>query len=50
MQEKGIPATFQIIFLVGWKPSPDQPQPLPRGSATESFKNLGEITQRIRKS
>ncbi len=29
-----IPATFEILFLCGWAPHPDQPQPLPRGSAT----------------
>ena len=25
-------ATFEILFLIGWKPHPDQPRPLPRGS------------------
>lgn len=28
-----IPATFDIITLTGWSPSPDQPQPLRPGSA-----------------
>ena len=27
-----VPATFQILMLSGWKPGPDQPQPLRRGS------------------
>ena len=27
-----MPATFQILMLSGWKPAPDQPQPLRRGS------------------
>jgi hypothetical protein len=27
-----VPATFQILMLSGWKPAPDQPQPLRRGS------------------
>ena len=27
-----VPATFQILMLSGWKPDPDQPQPLRRGS------------------
>ncbi|XP_026480349.1 arginine-hydroxylase NDUFAF5, mitochondrial-like [Ctenocephalides felis] len=49
-KENGVPATFQIVYLVGWKPSPDQPQPLPRGSATESFKNLGKISHKMAKS
>ncbi|HVC56669.1 MAG TPA: methyltransferase domain-containing protein [Stellaceae bacterium] len=29
-----IPASFEILFLCGWAPHPSQPQPLPRGSAT----------------
>lgn len=29
-----IPATFELITLTGWAPSPDQPQPLRPGSAT----------------
>lgn len=29
-----IPATFDMVFLTGWAPSPDQPQPLRPGSAT----------------
>ncbi len=28
-----IPATFEILFLCAWAPHPDQPKPLPRGSA-----------------
>jgi SAM-dependent methyltransferase len=27
-----VPATFEILMLSGWKPAPDQPQPLRRGS------------------
>ncbi len=29
-----IRATFEIVFLTGWSPGPDQPQPLQPGSAT----------------
>lgn len=29
----GIRATFDVIFLTGWSPGPDQPQPLRPGSA-----------------
>ena len=40
-----IPATFEILFLVGWAPAPSQPQPLPRGSAShrlaDALKNSG---------
>ncbi|KAJ1961574.1 hypothetical protein IWQ62_003816 [Dispira parvispora] len=35
-----VPATFQIIFLIGWKPHSSQPQPKPRGSATTSLKDI----------
>ncbi|KAK9899973.1 S-adenosyl-L-methionine-dependent methyltransferase [Cystobasidium minutum MCA 4210] len=38
-----IPATFQIIFAIGWKPAASQPKPLKRGSAKTSLKEaLGE--------
>jgi len=30
-------ATFQIVWLAGWAPAPNQPQPKPRGSATASL-------------
>jgi SAM-dependent methyltransferase len=36
-----IPATFEIVYLIGWKPSADQQQPDERGSATRSFRELG---------
>lgn len=45
LQEKGVTATFQIIYLVGWKPGPDQPTPLPRGSAEVSLKDLGKMIE-----
>ncbi|KAJ2724410.1 hypothetical protein H4S00_002279 [Coemansia sp. D1744] len=35
-----VPATFQIIYMIGWKPDPSQPKPLPRGSGKAS---LGEL-------
>ncbi|PIA15703.1 S-adenosyl-L-methionine-dependent methyltransferase [Coemansia reversa NRRL 1564] len=35
-----IPATFQVIYMIGWKPDPSQPKPLPRGSGKAP---LGEI-------
>ncbi|RIA99188.1 S-adenosyl-L-methionine-dependent methyltransferase [Glomus cerebriforme] len=33
-----IPATFQIIYLIGWKPDVTQPKPLSRGSGQVSLK------------
>lgn len=47
---KGVCATFQLIYLVGWKPGPNQPTPLPRGSQNASFKDLGSLTQTVNKS
>lgn len=35
-----IPATFRIIYMIGWKKSEGQPQPLERGSADVSFKDI----------
>ena len=29
-----VPATFDILFMSGWKPHPSQQQPAPRGSAS----------------
>ncbi|KAK9722688.1 hypothetical protein K7432_002499 [Basidiobolus ranarum] len=37
-----IPATFQIIYMIGWKPDSTQPKPIARGSATTSFKDILE--------
>ncbi|KAJ1978856.1 hypothetical protein H4R33_005875 [Dimargaris cristalligena] len=34
-----VPATFQIVFMIGWKPDPSQPKPKARGSATVSLKD-----------
>ncbi|MSO70441.1 MAG: methyltransferase domain-containing protein [Alphaproteobacteria bacterium] len=39
-----IPASFELIFLSGWAPHPDQPQPLKRGSAEKRLADaLGAI-------
>ena len=35
--EDSIPATFQTINFIGWKPHPSQPKAKPRGSAEVSF-------------
>ncbi|WWC64725.1 uncharacterized protein I303_107336 [Kwoniella dejecticola CBS 10117] len=39
-EDGSVPATFQIIFLIGWKPGPNQPKALERGSATTSLKDV----------
>ncbi|KAI8904286.1 S-adenosyl-L-methionine-dependent methyltransferase [Gorgonomyces haynaldii] len=35
-----IPATFQILYMIGWKPHVSQPKPLDRGSASKSLKEV----------
>lgn len=35
-----IPATFQIIYMIGWKPAPTQPKPLERGSGKVNLKDV----------
>eukprot|EP01048_Picozoa_sp_COSAG05_P014272 COSAG05_NODE_1600_length_4447_cov_80.937088_3_plen_341_part_00 len=32
-----VPATFELIYMIGWAPSQKQPRPLERGSATQSL-------------
>ncbi|KAJ7246546.1 S-adenosyl-L-methionine-dependent methyltransferase [Mycena haematopus] len=40
-QEDGsVPATFQIIYMIGWKPAPTQPQPLERGTGKVSLSKV----------
>jgi NADH dehydrogenase [ubiquinone] 1 alpha subcomplex assembly factor 5 len=42
---KEIPATFQIIYLIGWKEHHSQQKPKERGSATFSLKELSSQMQ-----
>lgn len=37
---EGIPATYSMIFMVGWKPDASQRKPLKRGTATKSMKEV----------
>ncbi|KAI0018232.1 S-adenosyl-L-methionine-dependent methyltransferase [Xylariomycetidae sp. FL0641] len=37
-----LPATFRIIYMIGWKESQDQAQPLPRGSGELNLKDILE--------
>lgn len=43
-----IPATFQIINMLGWKPHPKQPQPLERGTGEVSLKDLYKLDEIIK--
>ncbi|KAK7203283.1 hypothetical protein BZA70DRAFT_74926 [Myxozyma melibiosi] len=39
-EDGSLPATFRIIYMIGWKPSDNQPKPLERGTADVSFKDI----------
>jgi len=39
-EDGSIPATFQVLYMIGWKKSESQAQPLERGSATTNFADL----------
>ncbi|CAH1986683.1 unnamed protein product [Acanthoscelides obtectus] len=43
-----IPATFQIINMLGWKPHPKQPKPIERGTGEVSLKDLYKIDEIIK--
>ncbi|GAA5999950.1 uncharacterized protein JCM10292_003552 [Rhodotorula paludigena] len=40
LEDGSIPATFQIMHMIGWKPDPSQPKPAARGSGTT---NLADV-------
>uniref|UniRef100_A0A1A7XNP8 Arginine-hydroxylase NDUFAF5, mitochondrial n=1 Tax=Iconisemion striatum TaxID=60296 RepID=A0A1A7XNP8_9TELE len=40
-----IPASFHILYMIGWKPHESQAKPAKRGSATASFGDLSKINQ-----
>ncbi|KAH9725392.1 putative methyltransferase [Citrus sinensis] len=39
-EDSSIPATFQVIYMTGWREHYSQPKPKRRGSATVSFKDI----------
>lgn len=41
-EDGSLPATFRIIYMIGWHDSPDQAKPLPRGSGDVNLKDLLE--------
>ncbi|XP_043912092.1 arginine-hydroxylase NDUFAF5, mitochondrial isoform X1 [Protopterus annectens] len=38
-----VPATFQIFYMIGWKPHESQAKPAKRGSGTVSFSDIGRV-------
>ena len=47
--EEGIPATFQILSFIGWKPHESQSQPVARGSGTFSLKDIKDLDKILKK-
>lgn len=45
-----VPATFQVIYLLGWKPDPSQPKPLERGTGQVSLKDLYRLDEIIKET
>ncbi|XP_058795168.1 arginine-hydroxylase NDUFAF5, mitochondrial isoform X2 [Phymastichus coffea] len=43
-----MPATFQIIYMVGWKPDESQPKPIERGSGEISLKDIYRIDEIVK--
>ncbi|XP_074552499.1 arginine-hydroxylase NDUFAF5, mitochondrial [Halichoeres trimaculatus] len=42
-EDGSIPATFEILYMIGWKPHESQAKPAKRGSATASFADLSKM-------
>lgn len=40
--ERGLPATFRVIYMIGWTGGEGQPEPLERGSGMVSIKDVLE--------
>lgn len=41
-EDGSLPATFRLIYMIGWKPSPKQAKPLERGTGMFSIKDYLE--------
>lgn len=41
-EDGSIPATFRIIYMIGWREGENQPEPLPRGSGELNLKDILE--------
>ncbi|KAL1006134.1 hypothetical protein UPYG_G00068240 [Umbra pygmaea] len=44
-EDGSIPATYEILYMIGWKPHESQARPAKRGSANVSFGDLSKIAQ-----
>ncbi|KAJ8365932.1 hypothetical protein SKAU_G00147630 [Synaphobranchus kaupii] len=44
-EDGSVPATFEILYMIGWKPHDSQAKPARRGSGNVSFGELGQLSQ-----
>ncbi|XP_008314706.1 arginine-hydroxylase NDUFAF5, mitochondrial [Cynoglossus semilaevis] len=44
-EDGSVPATFEILYMIGWKPHESQSQPAKRGTATASFGDLSKLNR-----
>uniref|UniRef100_A0A8C1MYE8 Arginine-hydroxylase NDUFAF5, mitochondrial n=1 Tax=Cyprinus carpio TaxID=7962 RepID=A0A8C1MYE8_CYPCA len=44
-EDGSVPATFQILYMIGWKPHESQAKPVKRGSANVSFADLSKMSK-----
>nr|DBA27088.1 TPA: hypothetical protein GDO54_011267 [Pyxicephalus adspersus] len=49
-EDGSVPATFQIYYMIGWKPHESQAKPAKRGSASVSFGDLRKVNEIVSKS
>jgi len=40
LEDGTVPATFQVIYMIGWRPAPGQAKPLEPGSASTKLKDV----------
>ena len=45
--KEGVPASYQILYFICWKPHEKHLKPAKRGSGEVSFKDLGKIDEII---
>ncbi|KIO29494.1 hypothetical protein M407DRAFT_168422 [Tulasnella calospora MUT 4182] len=41
-EDGSIPATFEVVYMIGWKPDASQPKPLERGAGKTNLKDVLE--------
>ncbi|XP_064172898.1 arginine-hydroxylase NDUFAF5, mitochondrial [Anguilla rostrata] len=44
-EDGSVPATFEILYMIGWKPHESQAKPARRGSGSVTFGELGKLSR-----